>query len=95
MASAEIRLDDEYIKDIGQKLNDYAKELQSGVDSYIKILEDIKSDAIMEGDTAEALKVFIEYAANLKTIIETLGVETKGLCVNFLSEVDNADSYLY
>ena len=32
---------------------------------------------------------------NLKDIVNDMGEEAKGMCLAFLSEVDEADSYLY
>ena len=51
--------------------------------------------AIMEGATAEALESFVDYVENLKDIVNDMGEEAKGMCLAFLSEVDEADSYLY
>ena len=69
--------------------------IQKYIDDYLKIMNDILYDSIMEGETAQALKEFLGYAQSLDGIVKTLGQESKGLCVNFLHEIDEADSYLY
>ena len=69
--------------------------LQGGIDKYTAILNNILAAAIMEGATAEALESFVDYVENLKDIVNDMGEEAKGMCLAFLSEVDEADSYLY
>lgn len=95
MANVDIKIEDDYYKNMGKLYVEWYKDLQAGVDKYIKILECILEDAIMEGDTAKALEAFLNYAKTLSGIIEPLGAECEGLCVNYISEVDEADSYLY
>lgn len=95
MASAEIKLNDEYINGIGSMFLNWSEILQKHIDDYLKIMNAILNDSIMEGETADAIKEFLSYAQNLDGIIKTLGEESKGLCVNYLHEIDEADSYLY
>lgn len=45
--------------------------------------------------TIQALESFVDYVENLKDIVNDMGEEAKGMCLAFLSEVDEADSYLY
>lgn len=95
MENVEIKIDDEYFSTMGNLFSEWFSDLQDGIDKYIKIMESILDDAIMEGDTSVALETFVNYAKNLSGIIEPLGTECKGLCVNYICEVDKADSYLY
>ena len=95
MAKANIRVDDDYFKAMGMFYSERYEELQDGVDKYIEIMETIIENAIIEGDTAKALELFIDYAKNLSRIIKPLGEECNGLCVNYIGEIDEADSYLY
>lgn len=95
MANVDIKIDDEYIKTIGEQLEKKCEDLQKGIDSYISILEGIINDSIMEGDTSDALSEFLSYAKALSGIIEPVGKETKGLCINYIQEIDIADSELY
>lgn len=95
MANTDIKIDDEYFEEMGKLFVEWYSDLQDGVDKYIKIMKSILDDSIMEGDTSIALREFVNYANNLSNIIKPLGTECKGLCVNYISEVDKADSYLY
>lgn len=95
MAKKDIRIDDEYFNAMGIFYSKEYGELQDGVDKYIKIMESIIEDAIIEGKTAKALESFVNYAKVLSGIIKPLGEECKGLCINYLSEIDEADSFLY
>ena len=87
MANVDIKLDDDYFCAMGQMYSEWYEDIQVGIDKYIAIMESIVADAIMEGATAEALKVFIRYAKNLSGIVQPIGTECKGLCVNFMDEV--------
>lgn len=95
MANVDIKLDDEYIKNMGKLYGEWCEELQKGIDSYILIMNTILSEAIIEGETAEALKEFVSYAKTLSGIIEPLGNECQNMCNNYLVEIDKADSELY
>lgn len=93
--NTELKIDDDYIHSQAKLIAEWAGDLQQGIDKYITILNNIQKYAIMEGATSDALASFKEYVENLKSIIKDMGEEAKGMCLAFLSEVDEADSYLY
>lgn len=93
--NTELKIDDDYVNSQAEQIAEWAYDLQEGIDGYIGILNHILEDAIMEGETAEALSSFAGYVENLKDIVNDMGEEAKGMCLAFLSEVDEADSYLY
>ena len=95
MANVDIKIDDDYIKTMGENLQKKCELLQGGVDKYIAILGEILECAIMEGETADALESFLNYAKALSGIIKPVGEECKGLCDNYLLEIDAADEELY
>ena len=95
MANAEIKIDDEYFNAMGILFSEWSSDLQDGIDKYINILNAILEDSIMEGDTSTALQAFAEFAKNLSGIIREMGTEVKGLCLNYITEIDKADEYLY
>ena len=84
--NTELKIDDDYINSQAEQIAKWACDLQGGIDKYT---------AILEGATAEALESFVDYVENLKDIVNDMGEEAKGMCLAFLSEVDEADSYLY
>lgn len=93
--NTELKIDDDYVNSQAEQITEWACDLQQGIDKYIGILNHILESAIMEGATADALTSFVEYVENLKDIVKDMGEEAKGMCLAFLSEVDEADSYLY
>lgn len=93
--NTELKIDDDYINMQAKLIADWTCDLQKGIDKYTSILNHILEDAIMEGATADALMSFVEYVENLKDIVKDMGEETKGMCLVFLSKIDEADSYLY
>lgn len=93
--NTELKIDDDYVNSQAEQIAVWTSDLQEGIDKYIGILNNILEDAIMEGDTAVALASFVEYVESLKEIVKEMGEEAKGMCLAFLSEIDEADSYLY
>lgn len=93
--NTELKIDDDYINSQAEQIAKWAYDLQGGIDKYTAILNNILAAAIMEGATAEALESFVDYVENLKDIVNDMGEEAKGMCLAFLSEVDEVDSYLY
>lgn len=90
-----LKIDDDYVKSQAKQIAEWTVDLQQGIDKYIGILNHILEDGIMEGATADALRSFVGYVENLKDIVKDMGEEAKGMCLAFLSEIDEADSYLY
>lgn len=93
--STELKFDDEYIKEQAKLIGEWANDLQVGIDEYARIMGEIKSNAITSGETANALGEFIEDVEYLKEIVKEMGEETKGMCLSFITEVDEADAHLY
>lgn len=95
MAGIELKIEDTYITAMAEYLKNRGDSLQGGIDSYLTILSSIRDEALTEGETAEALSVFITYGEALKTIISGLGENAKITCNNFLIEVDEKDQFLF
>ena len=95
MAGWELKIDDEFVGEMGKRLKTRGTDLQAGIDSYLKTLESIHSEAITKGDTADALAKFIEYGKSLNTIVGELGENIETVCKNYIEKVDEADQYLF
>lgn len=90
-----LKIEDAYIYDMAMQLAIRAGDLQTRIDAYISCIEGIRSNAILEGDTADALDTFITYAKGLNNIVLESGTNIKTLLENYMTEVDAADEYLY
>ena len=95
MAGTSLKIEDQYVEDMGSFFDKYADNLEEGMESYLQIMNTIKEEALMEGDTAAALAAFIEHGEFLKGKIEALGETAKNVCANFLTEVDEKDQFLF
>jgi endonuclease III len=95
MAATELKIDDDYVTGMGEFLEKEFSELEAGYASYLKIMQAIKDDGLMEGDTATALEKFITYASFLSEKMENLGTTAKNLCDKYLDEIDDKDQYLF
>ena len=95
MAGTALKIDDDYVLNMGETLSEKEKELQSGVDKYLEIMKKIREDAIKEGETAQALDTFITYAGELKNVITEHGVNVNKTCQKFKAEIEENDQYLF
>lgn len=96
MSSNELIVDDDYIRQMGKY---YYKMGNSAIDimlkDYINIMQEIKDTAIMEGDIADSLSTFIQCAQSLKDRAGDIGNELKQLTDYFISDIDEADQFLF
>ena len=95
MAAAEIKIDDDYVTEMGKYIQEQFEDLDEAYQLYIQIMLGIKSHGIMKGDTADAIEAFIEYAQAIEGQINELGESAKKLCNNYITDVDLIDQYLF
>lgn len=96
MSSSDLVIDDEYISALGSfYINMGDNIVDEMINSYIKKMQEIKDKAIMEGEIAESLEAFIEYAQNLKDVAGEIGTELKDLMEYFITDIDKADEFLF
>lgn len=95
MANKELVVDDDYCKTMGKYFVSRGAHLEVVISEYIQILESIKQDAIISGDVASALKVYIEYSKKMQNKIRNISNSAKKQTDAFISKIDEADQYLF
>lgn len=95
MASKELIIDDEFCNKMGAYLINQGDLLDQVTASYVSILQDVRENGIVGGETAESLSKFIDYATEFKEKMKPISNRTKSKITAFLSNVDAADSYLF
>ena len=95
MAESTLKIDDEWCRSAGKFFGDEGQMLQSYLDRYIKILNNINRSAICQGDVAKALKSYIGYASRMKKQIQEISDIAQKETDKFLSSVDDADQYIF
>lgn len=86
---------DDYIYEAGSHAKKCASNLENVLTNYISTLQDIRDNSIMSGDIADTLSAYISCASKLKGKLKDIGVYTNSNCENFVSEVDEADNFLF
>ncbi|MCD7802348.1 MAG: hypothetical protein LUH09_05515 [Clostridiales bacterium] len=86
---------DEYVEQMGDLIVEEAENIESTLKLYINLMQHISDEGIMEGETAEALKTFIEQAEELKGCYKDFALVVSTACTSFIHKVDEADDYLY
>lgn len=100
---ANLKVDDEYVQRIGRIRNiqglkldvDYGNGKDCIFNAYINILESIKSEAIIQGDIANALEAYISCAKSIKGQLKSISDDLKNLCNCFIEEIDVADKDIF
>ena len=79
MAENELIIDDEYCASMASYFCAQGNHLNIMVKNYIDAVEKVKSNAIKEGEVAEALEAYITYVKKLDENNENLKIELKFL----------------
>lgn len=95
MYNTELVIDDSYINEMAEYFEMQGKQLQCMVDSYIAALKRVTQEGVVEGETSDALKSFLEYAEKLNQVISAASIEIRDSVTNYLEEIDTQDQYLY
>lgn len=95
MHYTELVIDDSYINEMAEYFETQGKQLQRMVDSYIAALKRVTEEGVVEGETSDALKSFLEYAEKLNQVVSSTSVEVRDSVMNYLEEIDTQDQYLY
>ena len=86
--------DKEY-NEIGNIINNYCNMLNSIIIEYQATLSWLRASGIQDGQSEKALGVFISYVYKLENVLPDIGEKFNTMCRNFISDVDQADEYLY
>lgn len=95
MYNTELVINDNYINEMAEYFETQGKQLQRMVDSYIAALKRVTEEGVVEGETSDALKSFLEYAEKLNQVVSATSVEVRDTVINYLEEIDTQDQYLY
>lgn len=85
--------DDDYYEKMGEFLKKRAQELEDSYESYIECLDQILSNAIIQGDMHDQLKKFRDIAVENNGMIADIGIVGQCACNNFSTEVAASDTY--
>lgn len=92
-------IDEAYIGGFQNHLASHCHEINVIINEYSKIMNEVITAGIVEGETAEALKVFV---GEVKSKAEADSVNPQAmvshierLCSNYISRIDEADRDLY
>lgn len=66
------------------------------LDKYVSLLKKVKEVGILSGDEAEVIDGFIEYAEKLNSKnFDRIPNNLASLCGTYISQIDEADDYLF
>lgn len=94
---AEIIIVDEFVEKAGKSLKSRSDYLFNRISRYHSILENIREEGIMEGETAEALDAFIVEVEKISNLTKQCRIGEVGSfgCKNYISRIEDADKDLY
>lgn len=86
---------DEEFESAATVIKDLCGKIDTIVSSYLRIMENVCSQAVVSGGTADALALHVEHAKALKGIAGPIAQQNSSVSKSFLDAVDTADDYLY
>lgn len=92
---ADTIIDEEYLAEVENWMLNQGEQFESFLGEYIQILLQTSMQGITQGKTAEALKNYIGIAVNLKNHVGDISELTAQMLKNYITDIDEADSYLY
>lgn len=95
MAEKDLIIDDDYCTSMGNYFYLQGQMLNTMIKAYIATLEKVRSNAIKEGEVADALDAYLVYVKKLDGQIKEISVIAKNQVSDFLTQVDSADEYLF
>lgn len=88
-------IDDGYISSAGDYSSGRGRKLEEIFDSFVTILEEIKTEAIMSGEIYNALEEYISVIKMLDNQLSDISSNVDTRCDSFLTAINEADSYLF
>ncbi len=86
---------DEFHTAAGETLQKMCNLLDTEIAEYIKILNQVTTEAAKAGHTTTRYQEYASLASGLQGQLGRLGDMLNATATNFVSEIDAADSYLY
>jgi len=84
--------DSEYIA-MGKQYAAIGAEIETYITKYVKVMEDIVSRKMIEGETARAIAVYTRKVTTLKGQIRLVMRELKEQIDKFVKDIDRTDSW--
>ena len=88
-------ISDEYVEDVGTYCVKRGRTLEDIMDSYLGILREIKNEAIITGEISQTLEEFIDCVSQLNNQLKDISNNVYAASVQFVSDVNDADSFLF
>ena len=95
MADRELIIDDDYCRDMGTTFQWQGEKLDELLKEYITIMENVSNQALLSGNVADAMKVYVSYVKKMDQQIGNISDSLKEDIDKFLKEIDSEDQYLF
>ncbi|WP_044088097.1 hypothetical protein [Bifidobacterium bombi] len=93
--SSQLFIDDSYVIETGKACADLGQKLEGDFDDFLKIMQDISSNAVISGATHDAAKAYLQTAGSLKTQLSAISAEVDKACRSLITQIDADDQWLY
>ena len=92
---ANLIVDDNYVQEVGRFSSVRGRKLEEILDSYVKILSEIETDAISSGEISQAVAAFCECVPLLNDRLSAISTNVSTVADSFIIDVNTADDYLF
>lgn len=86
---------DEDFTGFGDKIEEFGQKLEDIFDRYIACMEKMGTQGFCNGDTSDNIRYFVSSISVLKDDVRDFTQYVKENCNNFISDLDEADNFLY
>ena len=86
--------DDGIIQEAG-KIVEKTEDFEQKLGELSDILSNVLDDAIMQGNTAENLMLFADEVQGLRSEAQEIAEQVRRAVENYVTSMDEADSYVY
>lgn len=93
--STDLIVDEAYLQETADYIMNSGYLINKSIQSYITILNQIRQNAILDGEIAEALSTFIMLTEKLKGISGRVGSQIHALTESCLEEIRSADNFQF
>lgn len=95
MAAENLIVDDEYLQSMSDHIGGQGEKINSAINEYINILKEVREISVLSGDLSEAWDMYISHAEMLSGEIGEITQLTQNQLGNFITRINEADTYVF
>ena len=88
-------VDDEYCREISGFSGSQGKEIDDAVESYLRIMKDVRSLAIISGGLSDALREYSQHAGRLSGTVKKISDTAARKMDEYIFGIEEMDQFIF